>query len=145
MSETANSRNYGDFRIPPDVQLERDKKSLELLLHEKAFGSPPIEGKALVNVSKNPRKELWKAGTLDQEIARRKLIMEALQTSIPSTPTPSIPTSTPQVKKLVTPRGEGDKIAEFVNNLPNEFQEALDTLTELLSAVPNPQKKQEKK
>lgn len=73
--------------VPPEIQLARDKKSLELLLAEKADGLKKETGhlKGMkVNVSKNPEKELFKRGGINEEIARRQLIMDDLSKRITS-------------------------------------------------------------
>lgn len=68
--------------VPPEVQFQRDQESLNLLLKERVAGSNPLTD---VNYSKNPMKVLYKSGTLDDEIARRLLIMQDLQTRISET------------------------------------------------------------
>lgn len=68
------------LQVPPEVQLQRDQESLDLLLRERAASSNPL---TKVNYSKNPMKVLYKPGTIDDEIARRLLVMQDTQTRIP--------------------------------------------------------------
>lgn len=76
-----NRTYYKDMKVSPVTQLNRDEESLAMLLREKSLGVPGIEG-LLLNASKNPTKVLYREGGIDQEIARRALIMESLRKRI---------------------------------------------------------------
>jgi len=87
-----DSTYYKDMQISPEVQLERDKEALSLLLKERTSGISDVPG-LLVNVSKNPAKVLYKDKGIEGEIARRKIIMASLQKQL-ATPSPTLITNT---------------------------------------------------
>lgn len=76
--------------VKPEVQVPRDIWSLFLLEKEKAAGEQPMTA---VNKSKNPKKVLWKPGTIDDEMARRRLLLE--DALLRSTATSYIPQTSP--------------------------------------------------